>query len=196
MTKPDEILDAPEENAELIYSDRATLNERPVWEDEANSGSAAAFPPRKKRSIDESLLNEEETKKLAARRAYNRECARKARKRSKDLIAQLQNQVQELIKDKAALQRNNDIMLAQLEVLGQQNRMLMMNQCQGMQNGGKSGSMQSQFLRGGAGKSFPLLDTLSAQGRIPGATAPRQAGVSMQSGYQEGAANAPEAKKW
>lgn len=51
-----------------------------------------------------------------------------ARKRSKELVAHLQTQVEELTKDKAELKRENDVMKAQLELLENQNKALMMNQ--------------------------------------------------------------------
>lgn len=51
-----------------------------------------------------------------------------ARKRSKELVAQLQSQVEDLTKEKGELKRSNDVMKAQLELLEQQNRALMMNQ--------------------------------------------------------------------
>lgn len=53
---------------------------------------------------------------------------KKARKRSKTLVAQLQSQVEELTKDKAELKRSNDLMRTQLDLLEQQNRTLLMNQ--------------------------------------------------------------------
>jgi hypothetical protein len=60
-----------------------------------------------------------------------------ARKRSKELVEHLQDQVEELTKDKAELKRGNELMRAQLELLEQQNRTLMMNQLasQGMNAG-------------------------------------------------------------
>ena len=207
MNKADEIPVVPEANAEAKVSDPVNVNERSVSEDEMNSSSAAP-PPKKigtKRNapIDETLLDEEEKKKLEARRAYNRKCAAKARKRSKDLISHLQKQVEELTRDKATLERNNEVMRAQLELLEQQNRILMMNQRQGMQ-GGSAGSSQSQFLLGSAGagnyQSIPLLDALNAQGRMPGpqgsqGAAALQQGMSMQSRTQQNS-TAVDSKKF
>jgi hypothetical protein len=157
----------------------------------------------KRRIIDESLLDENEAQRLEARRAYNRQCASKARKRSKDLIATLQQQVEELSKDKASLERNNEVMHAQLSLFEQQNRSLMTNQRvqpapvmpsgAGSRLGGMGGmggmQMQMQGQAGaqfaqGAG-SFPsasLLDSLSAQGRLAGLQGDNQQGGMLAPG--------------
>jgi hypothetical protein len=84
----------------------------------------------KRRIIDETLLGEDEARKLESRRAYNRKCAAKARKRSKDLISQLQDEVNKLNQDKATLERTNEVMQARLKLLEQQNQTLMLNQRQ------------------------------------------------------------------
>jgi len=131
----------------------------------------------KRRIIDETLLDEDEARRLEARRAYNRQCAAKARKRSKDLISHLQQQVEQLTKDKTTLERTNEVMQAQLQLLEQQNRTLMMNQRphqNSMMTGGGTGSFLGA-VQGGAGSmgqnagNFPsvsLLESLSAQGRL------------------------------
>lgn len=54
-------------------------------------------------------------------------CAANARKRNKDTLANLQEQVHILAADKNNLQRENDILKAQLEVLESQNRALLMS---------------------------------------------------------------------
>jgi hypothetical protein len=154
----------------------------------------------KRRIIDESLLDENEAQRLEARRAYNRQCASKARKRSKDLIATLQQQVEELSKDKASLERNNEVMHAQLSLFEQQNRSLMMNQRvqsapvmpsgAGSRMGGMGGmqmQMQgqagSQFAQGaGSFPSVSLLDSLSAQGRLAGLQGENQQGGMLAPG--------------
>jgi hypothetical protein len=59
----------------------------------------------RKRFIDETLLSPDDAEKLLERRAYNRECASRARKRSKLLIAQLEAQVKELQEDKNELRK-------------------------------------------------------------------------------------------
>jgi hypothetical protein len=79
----------------------------------------------RKRIIDETLLSTEDAKKLQSRRAYNRECAARARKRSKNMVAQLQEEIQLLQSEKQALQQERATMSAQLETLEQQNRILM-----------------------------------------------------------------------
>jgi hypothetical protein len=114
-------------------------------------------------------------RKLEQRRAYNRKCAAKARKRSKDLIAHLQTQVEDLTKDKTELQRSNDVMRAQLELLENQNRTLMMSQRQTIAApqpsfGGQGASpfMMGNMGAGGyGGGNLQLLDALAAQGRLP-----------------------------
>lgn len=137
----------------------------------------------RKRIIDETLLPEEEARQLEARRAYNRQCAAKARKRSKDLISTLQKQVEELTKDKTTLERANEVMKAQLQFLEQQNRTLMMNQQRAAaappMMGGFAGPA-GQFMGGFQGGNptsggFPVsLNAL--QGRITGETQPQQQG--------------------
>lgn len=152
--------------------------------DESSEATDNAPEPRrgaKRRIIDETLLDEDEARRLETRRAYNRQCAAKARKRSKDLINSLQEQVDQLTKDKAALERTNEVMQAQLQLLEQQNRTLMMNQRgpSSMIPGVGGGSLFAGFQGvgglmpgggGGGGGSLPsasLLESLSAQGRLP-----------------------------
>jgi hypothetical protein len=81
----------------------------------------------KRRVVDESLLDEEEAKRLEARRAYNRLCATKARKRSKDLIATLQEQVTTITKDKTSLEHSIEVLRAQIQFLERQNNNIMAN---------------------------------------------------------------------
>ena len=119
---------------------------------------------------------------------YNRQCAAKARKRSKDLIALLQRQVEELSKDKASLERTNEVMQAQLQLLEQQNRTLMMNQrgpsamIPGVSGAGSllSGLQGTQLL-GSVGSgglpSVSLLESLTAQGRLAFLQGDSQVGV-------------------
>lgn len=82
----------------------------------------------KKRVVDETLLPPEEAEKLLARRAYNRECASRARKRGKQLIAQLETQVKELQEDKDELRRSLLKMEKQVHNLEMQNQALMLKQ--------------------------------------------------------------------
>jgi hypothetical protein len=184
--KPDSFADS--ENAE---SDQEGKN---------HSAADTTTTGAKRRIIDESLLDENEAQRLEARRAYNRQCASKARKRSKDLIATLQQQVEELSKDKASLERNNEVMHAQLSLFEQQNRSLMMNQrvqpAPAMPSGagsrlGGMGGMQmqmqgqtgAQFAQGaGSFPSVSLLDSLSAQGRLAGLQGENQQGGMLAPG--------------
>lgn len=70
----------------------------------------------------------EDVRKVEARRAYNRQCAARARKRNKDLIASLQQQVKDLERDKASLERTIEVQRAQMDLLEQQNRSMILNQ--------------------------------------------------------------------
>lgn len=151
--------------------------------DEGSTNTPHDEGPRrsaKRRIIDETLLDEDEARKLESRRAYNRKCAAKARKRSKDLISQLQEEVQQLNQDKARLERTTEVMQAQLKLLEQQNQTLMLNQRQsgilpGM-SGGVRGNLLGGFPRAGMFGGLPqvgpglsaaaLLDTLSQRDRI------------------------------
>lgn len=180
---------------DCIMKDSVATNEMKVDDDADESsenstgdeGSALTpnnTEPRrsaKRRIIDETLLDEDEARKLESRRAYNRKCAAKARKRSKDLISQLQEEVQQLNQDKAKLERTNEVMQAQLKILEQQNQSLVMNQRQssgflvpGMPSGARAGLMgdlpRAGFLGGLPQASadltaLTLLDTLSQRDR-------------------------------
>ena len=153
---------------------------------ESNTEGSAGTNPRrsaKRRIIDETLLDEDEARKLESRRAYNRKCAAKARKRSKDLISQLQDEENKLNQDKTTLERTNEVMHAQLKLLEQQNQTLMINQRQseslllsGM-SGGVPGALLGGLHRGGLmGGNFPqgesglsaaaLLGSLNQRDRI------------------------------
>jgi ABC-type phosphate transport system auxiliary subunit len=77
-----------------------------------------------KRVIDETQLPPEEAEKLESRRAYNRECATRARKRTKTLVSQLSDQVRNLQADKDDLRRENAVIRAQLQSLERQNQAL------------------------------------------------------------------------
>lgn len=141
-----------------------------------DSGPPKSKRGAKRRVIDETLLDGEEARRLESRRAYNRQCAAKARKRSKDLISTLQQQVETLSKDKASLERTNEVMKAQLHLLEQQNRSLLLSQRTNNSSLVQSLTGSSQFLGGNqafagqTGASFPpsVLDSLSIQSRLPG----------------------------
>lgn len=80
----------------------------------------------RKRTVDESVLSPAETESLLERRAYNRECATRARKRVKENISQLETQVKELQDDKAELRRSLVAMEKQVMSLSQEKRELQM----------------------------------------------------------------------
>jgi FtsZ-binding cell division protein ZapB len=90
----------------------------------AASKLASLSVSNQKRMMDETTLFEGEDENLLARRAYNRECAARARKRVKDTIAHLENQVKELQDDKDELRRSIVTMQKQIEALENQNREL------------------------------------------------------------------------
>lgn len=81
-----------------------------------------------KRVIDETQLSPEEADRLQVRRAYNRECATRARKRTKTLVTQLQDDIKQLQEDKDDLRRENAVMKAQLEGMEKQNQTLLFKQ--------------------------------------------------------------------
>jgi hypothetical protein len=68
--------------------------------------------------------------KAAAKREYNRQNAARARQRNKDMVRSLQKQVADLTTITTQLQRNNEVLTAQVEVLQQQNRSLLSSQHQ------------------------------------------------------------------
>lgn len=96
--------------------------------DSAN-GSRTNLPEvSRKRFIDETLLSPDDAEKLLERRAYNRECASRARKRSKQLIAQLESQVKELQEDKDELRKRLLEMEQQCILLEGRNQSMMLQQ--------------------------------------------------------------------
>ena len=129
--------------------------------------------------IDESSLTEEEAKALEQRRAYNRKCAAKARKRSKDLIVTLQAQVEELTKEKSELQRNNEVMRAQMDLLEQQNRTLLMSQRQAPveQTAASSQLLLAQTLQG-----LPILEAIANQARLMASGSSQALGTAVPKG--------------
>lgn len=167
---------------------------QPSISEDTNSASDQASTEAKsvgrKRTIDETLLDPDELRKLESRRAYNRQCAAKARKRSKDLVEHLQTQVGELTKDKTELKRGNDLMRAQLELLEKQNHTLMMNQLtagQGMSQQGMSQqgmSQQGMSMGGGGGQGVSGMGGLAGLGAMGGGNASfsNQGGVGAGGG--------------
>ena len=84
----------------------------------------AATRESKKRS-NEASLSADEVERLEAKRAYNRECASRARQRGKDLIAQLEKQVKDLHDDKSELRRTVAAMEKRLKLLQRENEFLL-----------------------------------------------------------------------
>jgi hypothetical protein len=163
-------------------------SERSFSDEEDTSGkklSGSTRPVEDAEGLDDDN-DDMSARKLEQRRAYNRKCAAKARKRSKDLIAHLQTQVEDLTKDKTELQRSNDVMRAQLELLENQNRTLMMSQRQtiaapqpSFQGAGASPFMMGNMGAGGyGGGNLQLLDALAAQGRLPPGMGPQGMGAA------------------
>ena len=76
----------------------ASANERPAV--------STLLSSNRKRIVDETTLPADEAKTLEERRAYNRECATRARKRVKQNISQLEGQIKDLQDDKAELRRS------------------------------------------------------------------------------------------
>lgn len=90
--------------------------------------SSTNRPKRKFRIIDETQLSEEEARKLELRRAYNRDCASRARTRTKTLVQELQDQVRQLKDEKEELRQANTTLQACLAFSEKQNRELIAKQ--------------------------------------------------------------------
>ena len=82
----------------------------------------------RKAIIDETLLPPDEAEKILARRAYNRDCATRARKRGKQNIVHLEKQVKELQEDKEALRRSLVTMETRIVELESQNKAMKLKQ--------------------------------------------------------------------
>ena len=99
----------------------------------SNSGETTSSSPvvalgRKKRFmiIDETKLPKEEAERLLVKRAYNRECAERARKRSKETIKEFERQIRELQADKDELRHTVAAMTKEIELLTEKNKALSM----------------------------------------------------------------------
>jgi hypothetical protein len=95
--------------------------------DTSVSTTGSPVPKLKNRLVDETRLSPAEAEKLRARRNYNRECATRARKRAKQLSAQLKAQVEDLQADKEELRRSLATMEKQLKILEKQNQSLLLS---------------------------------------------------------------------
>ena len=78
-----------------------------------------------KKRINETFLSADEVERLQVKRAYNRECASRARHRGKELIAQLDKQVKDLHDDKCELRRTLATTEKRLKQLQRENELLM-----------------------------------------------------------------------
>ena len=140
-----------EPNTTLSDDSEQSLSEGECEYKSSNNDEIKSGTSRKRIMIDESKLDGDELHRLETRREYNRRCAARARKRSKDLVSTLQKQVDELAHDKAELKRLNDVMKAQLELLEHQNRTLIMQQMTGQVAMGQIPSLHGRQGVGGYG---------------------------------------------
>ena len=116
----------PDANDESVQGTDSTLTD---------SGGATTddivvlAPGLKKRFmlIDETKLPKEEAERLLVKRAYNRECAERARKRSKETVKELYRQVEELQADKNELRRTLATMEKEIRMLKDKNKALTLN---------------------------------------------------------------------
>ena len=83
---------------------------------------STSLSSNRKGVVDETKLSADEAKILEERRAYNRECATRARKRVKQTISHLESQVKELQDDKTELRRCLAAMENRLISLTNENR--------------------------------------------------------------------------
>lgn len=107
--------------------------------DPTTSSSLDNQDSKKRPAPDHQETEEDEDKKLQARREANRLHAFKSRQRSKMLLQELQQTVEQLTRDKTELERHNAVLRAQVEVLQSQNASLMQNQQIMMRGGGGAG---------------------------------------------------------
>ena len=115
----------------------------------------------KKRTIDETLLPPEEAKKLEMRRAYNRECASRARKRTKGLIQQLQAEVCDLQQDKAELRKQLSVTQTQLQIIEKQYRGLLLKNALIMQRASAIGAPLNPVLSRGSLPGLQMASLIS-----------------------------------
>ena len=87
----------------------------------------ATGPKKRFMLIDETKLPKEEAERLLVKRAYNRECAERARKRSKEMVQELHRQVEELQADKNELRRTLATMEKEIRTLTEMNKALTLN---------------------------------------------------------------------
>jgi Basic region leucine zipper len=127
---------------------------------DTKSASTTAAGVNRKTIIDETLLPPDEAEKILARRAYNRDCATRARKRSKQMVSQLEKQVKELQEDKEALRRSLATMEKQMVELESQNKALKLKQMLATNRAG-GGMMTDPLAVGSAmGSGLPTSSML------------------------------------
>lgn len=107
-----------------------------------DNGDTSISKPRKRmKIIDETLLPPDEAEKLLAKRAYNRECANRARYRGKQITNDLNKKIQELEEDKRELRRSLKDMEKLLEQFKAQNEKLQLQVSMFTYNNTNSSSM-------------------------------------------------------
>jgi len=121
-----------------------------------------------KRMIDETQLSPDDREQLEKRRKYNRECATRARKKTKQLVSQLQGQVEGLTKDKEKLLRSKKAMQAKMQLLEKHNQALLVRQLVSEQRQAASLSTAALHPGGMAGYSSLSAAGLSSGMMFPG----------------------------
>jgi hypothetical protein len=130
----------------------------------ADTTKTVGVVANRKAIIDETLLPPEEAEKILARRAYNRDCATRARKRSKQIVTQLEKQVKELQEDKDALRRSLVTMEKQMVELESQNKELKLKQMLTSSRVGGMGMTADPLAMGSAiGSGLPASSMLQQQ---------------------------------
>ena len=115
-------------DGESISSSNDLSSSHPDESSKPSAASSPQPPKRKFRIIDETQLTEEEAKKLALRRAYNRDCATRARTRNKTLVHQLQQEVRQLKEEKEQMRLNFNEVQARLTLAELKNHELQAQQ--------------------------------------------------------------------
>jgi hypothetical protein len=115
-------------NASIDGPDSATFNGSSETNNTNSSGIVAVPSGSKKRYmiIDETKLPKDEAERLLTKRAYNRHCAERARKRSKETVQELLQQVQELYADKVELRRTLAAKEMEIKSLVERNNALLL----------------------------------------------------------------------
>lgn len=111
-------------NSEMLNDDDL-ISDRSVSTNGASSTNngevTASASSNPKRTIDQTS----DAKTLIDRRAYNRECAARARKRAKQNVSELENHIKGLQEDKAELRRSLATMERRIDALTRENTNLL-----------------------------------------------------------------------